>query len=145
MFGLCGTQVDTMANTPRPTRAEATDVANAVLDGVDGILLGAETLRGLYPVETVSLLAPQSTARLFTVEPLPCKQEAEVMPGCGRCARWWALRSKERKTLTTSRTLSSSWKRLWTRPRCAPQLLRCLELAAVWPLLLSRAGSLPSR
>ena len=34
-------------------RAEATDVANAVLDGVDGILLGAETLRGKYPVDTV--------------------------------------------------------------------------------------------
>lgn len=34
-------------------RAEATDVANAVLDGVDGILLGAETLRGKYPVATV--------------------------------------------------------------------------------------------
>ena len=33
--------------------AEATDVANAVLDGVDGILLGAETLRGKYPVQTV--------------------------------------------------------------------------------------------
>ena len=34
-------------------RAEATDVANAVLDGVDGMLLGAETLRGKYAVETV--------------------------------------------------------------------------------------------
>ena len=34
-------------------RAEATDVANAVLDGVDGMLLGAETLRGRYAVETV--------------------------------------------------------------------------------------------
>ncbi|KAK9861213.1 hypothetical protein WJX84_011545 [Apatococcus fuscideae] len=45
--------VDTMVSSPRPTRAEATDVANAVLDGVDGILLGAETLRGKYPVATV--------------------------------------------------------------------------------------------
>jgi pyruvate kinase len=45
---------DTMVSTPRPTRAEATDIANAVLDGVDGILLGAETYRGKYGVETVS-------------------------------------------------------------------------------------------
>lgn len=46
--------VDTMTDTPRPTRAEATDVANAVLDGVDAIMLGAETLRGLYPAETIN-------------------------------------------------------------------------------------------
>ncbi|GLC77052.1 hypothetical protein PLESTF_001878200 [Pleodorina starrii] len=54
--------VDTMINTPRPTRAEATDVANAVLDGVDGILLGAETLRGRYPVETVTTICSISRA-----------------------------------------------------------------------------------
>lgn len=46
--------VDSMADNLRPTRAEATDVANAVLDGCDAIILGAETLRGLYPVETIS-------------------------------------------------------------------------------------------
>ena len=48
--------VDTMTDNLRPTRAEATDVANAVLDGSDAILLGAETLRGLYPVETISIV-----------------------------------------------------------------------------------------
>lgn len=35
----------------------AADIANAVLDGVDGILLGAETLRGEYPVEAVATIA----------------------------------------------------------------------------------------
>ncbi|XP_077230083.1 pyruvate kinase 1, cytosolic-like [Tasmannia lanceolata] len=48
--------VDSMTDNLRPTRAEATDVANAVLDGTDSILLGAETFRGLYPVETISIV-----------------------------------------------------------------------------------------
>lgn len=54
--------VDTMINTPRPTRAEATDVANAVLDGVDGFLLGSETIKGKYPVETVHTVCSISRA-----------------------------------------------------------------------------------
>ncbi|GMG99459.1 hypothetical protein Nepgr_001299 [Nepenthes gracilis] len=49
--------VDSMTENLRPTRAEATDVANAVLDGADAILLGAETLRGLYPVETIATVS----------------------------------------------------------------------------------------
>lgn len=43
--------VDSMVHAPRPTRAEATDVANLVLDGADGIILGAETFRGQNPVQ----------------------------------------------------------------------------------------------
>ena len=55
--------VDSMTQSPRPTRAEATDISNAVIDGVDGIILGAETLRGLFPVlcvKTVLLCARQA-------------------------------------------------------------------------------------
>ena len=48
--------LDSMTDAPRPTRAEATDVANAVLDGCDGFLLGAETLRGAFPVECVRVV-----------------------------------------------------------------------------------------
>jgi pyruvate kinase len=45
---------DTMQMSPRPTRAEATDIANSVIDGADGFLLGAQTTRGAYPVECVA-------------------------------------------------------------------------------------------
>ena len=53
MLGACLAVVHSQVTQLALHRAEATDVANAVLDGVDGVLLGAETLRGKYPAITV--------------------------------------------------------------------------------------------
>ncbi len=135
-----------MMESPRPTRAEATDVANAVIDGSDALMLSEETAIGKYPVEAVRVLdrIARATEPHLKERPFADKSMSEPLPGTesaiGRSACFIAEDLKAAAIVAATHSGSTARLVAKFRPGCpviglTPNLLTRRQLSLSWGVI----------
>ncbi len=141
-----------MVENPRPTRAEANDVANAVLDGTDAVMLSEETTVGRYPVETVRTMAKiieatESSRVLKHQNYRPDEEKPEsIVSAVSRATSELAKDLKAEAILTPTQFGGTAKMVASNRPNQViialspdPEVVRCLNLIwGVYPILSNR-------
>ncbi|MDM7325096.1 MAG: pyruvate kinase [Thermus sp.] len=138
--------LESMVQNPSPTRAEASDVANAIFDGTDAVMLSAETAAGAYPVEAVATMtkiaqvvesSPEFLQKLNVLRPAPTPTTQDAIAQAADDI----VEAVEAKAIVVFTATGSSARRIArTRPKVpilaltpSPEVKR--QLALVWGVL----------
>ncbi|WP_210468604.1 pyruvate kinase [Sporosarcina sp. 6E9] len=135
--------LDSMQHNPRPTRAEASDVANAILDGSDAIMLSGETAAGLYPVESVktmvkiALHTEEAVDYRSLVSTRRREKQGNLTEAIGQSAAYTALNLNVKAVLAPTRSGHTAKMIAKYRPGCPVIALTSSEkcskkLSLVW-------------
>lgn len=134
--------LDSMMRNPRPTRAEVSDVANAILDGTDAIMLSGESANGDYPVEAVATMAriAEETEKSleYKVAVSQAKSHIPAIAGVISRAASNAANELEATAIITSTQTGATAKRIsQCRPECpiiavTPDAVVARQLAFSW-------------
>lgn len=147
--------LESMIKNPRPTRAEATDVANAIYDGTTAIMLSGETANGSYPVEALKTMAKiaESTEKNINnrarMDKLGHPKTANITQSISHATASIAMDLKAAAIITVTITGFTAEKVANYKPDC--QIIGCAisdnvcrQMNLIWgvkPLLLQRAKS----
>ncbi|AGF59250.1 pyruvate kinase [Clostridium saccharoperbutylacetonicum] len=146
--------LDSMMRNPRPTRAEVSDVANAILDGTDAIMLSGESANGDYPVEAVTTMAriAEETEKSleYKVAVSQAKSHIPAIAGVISRAASNAANELEATAIITSTQTGATAKRIsQCRPECpiiaiTPDPIVARQLAFSWGVYAVVANKMES-
>jgi len=140
--------LESMIQNPRPTRAEASDVANAIFDGTDAVMLSGETASGRYPREAVTMMA-KIVREAETVAPRLPRRRTERSPGVAETVAETVAHASEQLRLRAIAvfTESGSSARLVSKARPSPPIVAFSphqevrrRLGLLWGVLPRRIG-----
>jgi pyruvate kinase len=126
--------LESMIHNPRPTRAEVSDVANAILDGTDAVMLSGETAVGAYPVEAVRVMDRIAVATDGHTPPAPFLPPAEkhATPAYAIAAAARTLADRASAALVVVFTRTGATARLMSKERPGPAIIAYTPFETVY-------------